>query len=222
MTTEPFVAAAHAERCPHCQKPLPLCLCATVQPFQHRLTVVILQHPQEKHELLGTGLLTHFQLPNSVLKIGLSWASLSAILGREVEMRRWAVLHLGSAKSFPAEARRSDAPEVLLLDRKGALVPAADQQAVFAALQGVIVLDGTWDQAKTLWWRNPWLLKARRLILNPRRRSAYGKLRREPRRESLSTLESAALCLSWLDKNPALFDLLVAPFVQFAARVEGK
>jgi DTW domain-containing protein YfiP len=59
-------------------------------------------------------------------------------------------------------------------------------------LEGLIVLDGTWSQAKTLWWRNPWLLKLARVSLVPREPSMYGKLRKEPRREWVSTLEAVA------------------------------
>ena len=36
-------------------------------------------------------------------------------------------------------------------------------------LDGVVLLDGSWSEAKTLWWRNPWLLKLRRLVLDPQR-----------------------------------------------------
>jgi DTW domain-containing protein YfiP len=64
-----------------------------------------------------------------------------------------------------------------------------------------VLLDGSWSEAKTLWWRNPWLLKLRRIVLNPRQRSHFGRLRREPRREALSTLEAAALLLRALDEG---------------------
>ena len=43
-----------------------------------------------------------------------------------------------------------------------------------ASLEGVVLLDGSWSEAKTLWWRNPWLLRLRRLVLNPRHRSRFG------------------------------------------------
>ena len=32
-------------------------------------------------------------------------------------------------------------------------------------LEGAVLLDGSWNQAKTLWWRNPWVLKAKRIAL---------------------------------------------------------
>ncbi len=55
------------------------------------------------------------------------------------------------------------------------------------ALEGIVVLDGTWSKAKTLWWRNPWLLKLKRVTLKPGQPSIYGRMRAEPRREFVST-----------------------------------
>jgi hypothetical protein len=65
-----------------------------------------------------------------------------------------------------------------------------------ARLEGIIALDGTWSKAKTLWWRNPWLNKLNRLTLKPSAPSIYGRLRAEPKREFVSTLESVAAALT--------------------------
>ena len=73
--------------------------------------------------------------------------------------------------------------------RDGSRLPGADR--VLRGLEGIVLLDGTWSQAKTLWWRNPWLLKLQRLVLNPPAPARLGRLRREPRPEALSTLEAA-------------------------------
>jgi DTW domain-containing protein len=64
------------------------------------------------------------------------------------------------------------------------------------------LLDGSWSEAKSLWWRNPWLLKLRRLVLDPQRPSHYNRVRREPRREALSTIEAAALLLNRIEGRP--------------------
>ena len=92
--------------------------------------------------------------------------------------------------------------EIVALDRRGK--PAADQDGDVHGLDGVVVLDGSWREAKALWWRNPWLLKLRRMVFNPHRRSIYGRIRREPRREALSTLEAVALLLKHLDGGPEI------------------
>ena len=185
--------------CPRCEKPEALCVCAEILPLSTRKHVLILQHPQEPDKELGTARLAHLALPQSTLKIGLSWRNLTAALGREAQPSRWAVLYLGSGIHGEA-APRAFSPTLQLVDKKGA--PLADAAAVLPDLEGLVVLDGTWSQAKALWWRNAWLLKLRRAILVPKKKSLYGELRREPRRECLSTIESIAQSLQALGEAP--------------------
>src|ERR1700756_258869 len=100
---------------PHAKKPLPLCICDSVTPLQSRLTLLILQHPQEQDRALGTARLTALHFANAVVKVGLSWASLAKALGRPVaDPARWAVLYLGSAKAAALDPGK----EVVALNRK--------------------------------------------------------------------------------------------------------
>lgn len=165
------------------------------EPIDNRLFVLILQHPQERKEALATASLTCAALKRAALVIGLSWPNLARALGRPADTKRWAVLYLGSARPVALGVQR----EVIALDRRGN--PVADQEATVRDLHGVVVLDGSWSEAKTLWWRNPWLLKLHRLVLNPQNRSRFGRIRREPRREALSTLEAVALLLKQFDSG---------------------
>jgi DTW domain-containing protein YfiP len=82
----------------------------------------------------------------------------------------------------------------------------------------VVLLDGTWSQAKALWWRNPWMLKCQRVILGPKRASRYGELRREPRRDGLSTIEAAGMLLAGLEKRPDIAETLNGAFERMLAR----
>ena len=199
--------------CPHCAKPLPLCICDSITPIESRTSLLILQHPQEQDRALGTARLTALHFKNAVLKIGLSWPSLSKALGRPVaDPSRWAVLYLGSAKVAELDM---DA-EIVAIDRKGQL--ADNQRAILKGIEGIVLLDGTWSQAKALWWRNPWMLKCQRVILGPSRASAYGQLRREPRRDGLSTIEAAAMLLAGLEKRPEIAAALNASFERMLAR----
>jgi len=176
---------------------------ASAEPIDNRFFVLILQHPQERKEPLATAAVTRAMLNRAELVVGLSWPNLSRAVGRSVDPKRWAVLYLGSVRP----AAFGDQREVIALDRRGE--PAADQEAILRGLDGVVVLDGTWKEAKTLWWRNPWLLKLRRLVLNPQRKSRYGRIRREPRREALSTLEAVALLLKHVDGGPEIEAMLL-------------
>lgn len=208
--------SAGDEVCPRCGKPAPLCVCAGIAPLDNRVELLILQHPQEQDVALGTARLAVLHLKRASLRIGLSWPSLAKLLGRSVDPRHWAVLYLGSTR--PAEL--APGREIVLLDRKGAALP--DQEAALAEIEGVILLDGSWSQAKALWWRNPWMLKCRRVALAPRYPSRYGKLRREPRREGLATIEAAALLLSRLEARPEIERALLAGFDKLLERYRAE
>ena len=202
-------AASAVPECPHCHKPWPLCVCEEVRPIDSRIDLLILQHPQEQDRALGTARLTAMHFERAAVKVGLSWPSLSKALGRTVaDPSRWAVLYLGSAKAGDLGTTE----EVVAINRKGEMEQS--QRAILSRIEGVVLLDGTWSQAKALWWRNPWMLKCQRLILGPSQPSRYGKLRREPRRDGLSTIEAAALVVSRLERRPDIADALNASFTR--------
>ncbi|HEY3793620.1 MAG TPA: tRNA-uridine aminocarboxypropyltransferase [Bradyrhizobium sp.] len=200
------VADAIAD-CPQCHKPVPLCICDSIEPIESSISLLILQHPQEQDRALGTARLTALHFKDAVVKIGLSWPSLSKALGRPVaDPSRWAVLYLGSAKVADLDTER----DIVAIDRKGEVED--HQRAILDDIEGIVLLDGTWSQAKALWWRNAWMLKCQRVILNPAHPSRYGKLRREPRRDGLSTIEAAAMLLAGLEKRPDIAETLHASF----------
>jgi DTW domain-containing protein YfiP len=184
--------------CPRCNKPPAMCICDRIEPADTRLRIVILQHPQENDAVLGTAGLVTLTLPKAEIRVGLSWASLDQAVGQvEANRERWAVLagvKLGVA--VPDEARNQP---VIVIDRKGRV-----RDLKRHGLEGIIVLDGTWSQAKTLWWRNAWLLKLPRIVLKPREPSMYGRLRNEPRRDFVSTLEAIADTLPALGESEQL------------------
>jgi len=194
-----------ASICPDCLKSPALCQCATVSPVENRVFLLILQHPQEQDRDLGTARLAMRFFAHSALKVGLSWPNLAKALERNADPKKWGVLYLGPAQ-IPPDAPRG----IIALDRAG--TPMPDAASALAGLDGIVLLDGTWSQAKALWWRNAWLLKLRRLVLHTGNPSLYGKLRKEPRRESVSTLEAIAFAMSRLEHNPALETRLVASF----------
>ena len=200
--------------CPTCEKILPLCICTAVAPIDNRVEVLILRHPQEQDRALGTARLTVLQLKRAQLKTGLSWRNLGKILDRPVDPKLWGVLYLGTAKSAVPLPQQP----LTILTAKG--TPAPEQDAVLAALEGIILLDGNWAQAKALWWRNAWLLKCRRLVLQPPRLSLYGNLRKEPRRDSVATIEAVAYTLAALDHDPTLADKILPPFQLLLAKAK--
>jgi len=198
--------------CPRCGKPPALCVCQGIAPIDNRVSLLILQHPQEQDRLLGTARLAALHFANAEFRIGLSWPSLSKLLGRTADPQRWAILYLGSVKAEAIAPGR----EIVVVDRKGEAI--ADQKAALRDIEGIVLLDGTWSQAKALWWRNAWMLKCQRVILGPAQPSRYGKLRKEPRRDGLATIEAAAMLLSGIEKRPDIAETLHASFERMLAK----
>ena len=163
--------------------------------------MLILQHPQEQDAVLGSAQILTASLPKAKIVIGLSWPNFAKALGEEgVDPRRWAVL-------FPD--REAEGEQVT-----GRAAIASPRE-----LEGIVVLDGTWSKAKTLWWRNPWLSKLNRLTLKPKQPSIYGHLRAEPRREFVSTLESVTAALTLCGESPEIEAGLARVFRTMVQRV---
>jgi DTW domain-containing protein YfiP len=174
------------EPCPSCGKPAEVCVCDRSELVTTRLRVVVLQHPQEQDVELGSAKLLTTNLRKAKIIVGLSWRSLSHALGEDVDPERWAVI-------FPRK-EGAQGKGTRVVDKRGVVVKPSK-------IDGIVVLDGTWSQAKTLWWRNPWFLKLQRVVLEPREASIYGAVRKEPRREYVSTLESIADTLVGLGES---------------------
>ena len=187
-------------------------MCEGIARIDNKVSLIVLQHPQEQDRELGTARLTVLHFKDAMLKIGLSWPSLTKILGRPADPKRWAILYLGSVK---AEAIMPDR-DIVVVNKSGSAVDRQD--AALREIQGIILLDGTWSQAKALWWRNGWMLKCKRVVLAPKRPSRYGKLRREPRSDGLSTIEAAAMLLSRLESKPDIESALNASFERLLTR----
>jgi DTW domain-containing protein YfiP len=192
----------HASTCDTCRRPTVACVCDRIVSYATERRILILQHPQEQDALLGSAQLLVASLPKAKLVVGLSWPNLAAALAEEgVDARHWAVL-------FPDREASGDR----VTSRAGDAVAARD-------LRGIVVLDGTWSKAKTLWWRNPWLVKLNRLALTPAKPSIYGRLRAEPRREFVSTLESVAAALTLCGESPEIAAGLERTFRTLVQRV---
>lgn len=191
-----------ASSCETCHRPTAACVCDRIVSFPTTRRVLILQHPQERDALLGSAQILEASLPKAQIVVGLSWRNLAHALGEpEIDPKRWAVL-------FPDSETDGDQ----VTKRSGAVLEPG-------SLEGIIVLDGTWSKAKTLWWRNPWLNKLNRMTLKPGKPSIYGKLRAEPRREFVSTLESVAAALTLCGERPEIAAGLERVFRTLVQRV---
>jgi DTW domain-containing protein YfiP len=185
--------------------------------FELPIPILVLQHPQEPSrkdkEISSVQMLAELLSPVHVAT-GLSWRSLEAAtkgfatVENDPDLKKpalWAALYLGTKKQGQAEALE---PGIYYLDKKGNPKDAPEAPVI----GGLILLDGTWAQAKTLWWRNAWLLKSQRIYIVPKSKSLYGNLRKEPRPECVSTLEAVAETLSFLGIDPEVESQLKTNF----------
>ncbi|MGA2506204.1 MAG: tRNA-uridine aminocarboxypropyltransferase [Chitinispirillaceae bacterium] len=170
--------------CQRCYRPHEACFCDTITPLDNRIKIVILQHPQEQYKALNSARLCHCLLRNSRIFVGLSWSNFKKVAGPDALPSEWGVLFL---KPDHHEGNRP----LSVINRKKEPVGTA------SFLRGIVVLDGSWKQAKALWWRNPWLLKLNRISLNP----GHASLRPQVKQEGLSTIEAIAFALEHLGDN---------------------
>lgn len=187
-----------------------MCDLAAPLPSRHRL--LVLQHPQESRQPLSSTPLIPLVLERATVAVGLSWPNLKKALGGDdnAAAARWGVLYLGKKGALPPAGPEAKTP-LAFVDKHGGPAP-------MVALDGIVLIDGTWSQARAIWWRNPWLTKLKRLVLAPGRTSRYGDLRLAARAEGLSTLEAAAETLRALGEAAAVPAALENIFVEFLAR----
>ncbi|MBN2035676.1 MAG: DTW domain-containing protein [Chitinispirillaceae bacterium] len=173
--------------CNRCLRPKSSCFCSLVPSLDTRLKVIILQHPQEQYKKLNSARLAHLLLKKSVLFTGLSWPNFKKIAGPNELPSQWGVLYLRTNE------KKNNTPLSVINRKKQPLTN-------LSFLRGIIAIDGTWKQAKTLWWRNPWLTRLNQIHLNPSH-AAHASVRPQVKAEGLSTIESIACALEHLGEN---------------------
>ncbi len=204
MTTHPPVSSAEKidkqNSCGNCFRPLSQCICGRTVPLETSTRVLVLQHPQEQYKLLNSAMLLHLALPNSIVRVGLSWRNFSHALGENAAPPDWGVLLLRGIRE-PTRTIEIFSPKDLLLPIK-------------SRFKGIVVIDGSWKQAKTVWWRNPWLLKLNRITLNP----DHPSLRGQAKKQGLATIEAVALAFDCLGENAAVGESLRKQFEELIIR----
>lgn len=178
--------------CPGCSRPSVVCLCATLTRVPTRTHVVILQHPRESDVPINTARLCELQLERA---------------------DRHVAVKLDEVPALRARLSDPQAPAILLY-------PGADARDLASCPPAgpvtLVVLDGTWWQAKKLFQQNPELGRLPRYSLTPSAPSRY-RIRREPAAHCISTIEAVGEALALLE--PGGFDR--ARFLQpFEAMVE--
>lgn len=199
---------APREVCSRCRRPLRVCYCAHLLPLPTRTRVVILQHPREARVPIGTARMAHLMLPNSELIHPLTWHP-----GGFAEAQPEGRGVFFGERPWAASLGRESTPEAagsvaLLFPGPGAHDPA---QLPPGTIKTLVVIDGTWAQARKVFKHNPSLQQLPRLGITPDRPGNY-RIRREPAAECLATIEALAQALGVLEGEPQRFAGMLAAF----------
>jgi len=172
--------------CARCRRPVRVCYCAALPTLATRTRIVILQHPREKDMPIGTARMAQLCLPEAELHVGIRWGERDAFLRAISDPARPAVL-------------LSPGPTARDILRDPPLGPVT-----------LVVVDGTWSQAKTVVRDNPCLQDLPRYAFATPEPSQY-RIRKEPRAEYVSTIEALMHVLGVLEGDPAKFRALLDP-----------
>ena len=173
--------------CARCRRPQVVCYCQALPRLDTKTRVVILQHPRERTTAIGTARMASLALANSQLHVGMRWGEHAAFL---------------SAIGNPA------APPILLYPGPGARDILRDPPKGPVTL---VVVDGTWSQAKTLVRDNPVLAALPRYAFAAPEVSEY-RIRKEPDDAFVSTIEALMHVLGALEGDAEKFRALLTPF----------
>lgn len=173
------------EVCPRCRRPTSACYCEHLVSIPTETRLVLLQHPRERDVAIGTARMASLCLPSSELHVGIDW-------DRSPELAR-------------ALAEPGRTP-VLLYPGPGAIDIVASPPKGPVTL---VVVDGTWAQAKKLVRTSSVLRALPRYAFAPPSPSEY-RIRREPTLESVATIEALMHALAALEGDR--FTPLLQPF----------
>ncbi|UAW97462.1 DTW domain-containing protein [Halopseudomonas nanhaiensis] len=184
-----------AKRCGRCARPLARCLCASIPQVVCATSLVIIQHPSERHHALNTARLLAAGLVNAELHVVERICEDSPLHTRLIDSARCTRL------LFPGPSA-------------SALIQVDDPRP-----HQLVLLDGTWRKARKLLHLNP-VLRALQQVALPTGVASRYRLRKAPVPGALSTIEAGVAALEVLEPEghfqPLLrpFDLLIEEQIQ--------
>lgn len=150
--------------CYACYRPATQCLCGYLKPFEAHTNLLLLQHPNEWRKYYSTAKLVRNSIANAELWRGVEFSPEK--LQTAITARETFLLYPGKDAV--------DCEDI-------ALSPSSQ----------IIVIDGTWDEAQKIVYRNQVLHSVPRISFRKPIISTY-RIRRPPKGGYLSTVESIA------------------------------
>jgi DTW domain-containing protein YfiP len=182
-STRPFLARGgpHGERCAGCRLILSHCLCALRPVVPTRAGVCLIMAEHETLKPSNTGWLIADVLPDT-MAFGWARTTVDPALLALLADPQWQAYVV-----FPAEFV---APERVITQLMPDVIAGAESRRPL-----FILLDATWQEARKIFKKSPYLNHLPVLSLTPEQLSRY-RLRRAQKEDHLCTVEIAAMCLS--------------------------
>jgi len=197
------------DTCVRCQRPVTVCWCAYLpeSPLIINTTIYILQHPFEETRNLRTA---------PMLSLGLAAGKCIILQGKRFSEEKFPHLHDIAKQSntllvYPAP----NAEDIEGLSESACADKDNDRY-------NLILLDGTWPQALGIYQKNSFLHTCRSVMLTlsdslrkyyPPEENVKSRyvIRTQPTESSLSTVETAALCIAILEKRNDVVEAFIKP-----------
>jgi DTW domain-containing protein YfiP len=161
--------------CTNCRKAKVTCYCERLRPFDSDPRFVILAHPREMRNSVGTGRMLHLSIRNSLLIDGHDFGDDARVNRLIADPSLYCVLLYPGARSFDLSGCTAGEARAFAPDGRKLLL---------------FIVDGTWETARGMINRSPNLKAMPQLSFTPERRSGY-RFRKQPHDYCLSTLETA-------------------------------
>uniref|UniRef100_A0A8B9UZ46 tRNA-uridine aminocarboxypropyltransferase n=1 Tax=Anas zonorhyncha TaxID=75864 RepID=A0A8B9UZ46_9AVES len=178
--------------CGRCSRPQKVCLCPflPIHPLKVSTCLYIIQHPAEESRVLRTVPLLAACLPPEKCKI---------LIGRRFSEDR-----------YPELATVCRNPSTLIL-YPGAEATNLEEVTLGSSSPPImIIIDGTWSQAKDIFYKNSLFRLPKQVQLKTNISSQY-VIRTQPTNTCLSTLECAAVALTIMEKNKSIQETILRP-----------
>ena len=212
--------------CGHCALPLPTCLCRHIRPTVNHWPLLLLQHPQEAAQAKGSARLLRLGLAHCRLAVGEQFDD--ALLARWLDTLaplaggETALLLYPDAAGGAATAPSTPVSLSALSTLSDPSAPSAPgSPSTSATPRTLVLLDGSWRQARRLLQANPRLQSLQRWALPAPPPSRY-LIRKAHRPAQRSTLEAACLALGTLEGRAAFYAPLLAGFDDWVAAVAAR
>ncbi|XP_013919516.1 PREDICTED: DTW domain-containing protein 2, partial [Thamnophis sirtalis] len=194
----PVELSARRPECGRCGRPQKVCLCPflPVHPLKVSTCLYIIQHPAEESRVLRTVPLLTACLPEDKCKV---------LIGRRFCEDR-----------YPELASMCKSSNTLILYPGAGATNLEEMDLSSTNSYAIIIIDGTWSQAKDIFSKNPLFQIPKQVQLKTSFSSQY-IIRTQPTNACLSTLECAAIALAIVEKNDAIKETVLRPLQALCA-----